>query len=334
VTSSRPDRSERLEGALLGLALGDALGFVVEAAPPDTAAEYVDEWLRTGRAGQCSSLHFPFGQYSDDTQLARALLLGVRDAGGWDPGAFAARVAELFRGGHDVGAGPGTRAAAQRLIDGVGWEAAGTPQPYAGNGSAMRVAPLGVLFASDVAALRSAAASQSRVTHQDARCAGAAVAVAGAAAMALRPGPLNRPEFLAELADLVEPESREVAEVVRDLESWAMLAPPAAAARIRATGLDPGHTEAWQGISAFVLPSLAWSLYAFLGTPDDYWATICTAIAVGGDTDSMAAMAGGIAGARVGVRALPGDLVARLNDRGTWGPAELGMLARNCADLR
>jgi ADP-ribosylglycohydrolase len=197
----------------------------------------------------------------------------------------------------------------------------------------MRVAPLGVLFGADRALLRSAAVSQSRVTHQDPRCAGAALAVAGAAALAMRPGPLDQRAFLGELTGLVAPESAEVAEVVRGLEAWWHLAPPAAAAHIRAAGLDPGHADPWQGISAFVLPSLAWSLYAFLGTPDDYWATVCTAIGVGGDTDTMAAMAGGIAGARVGVEGLPRQLVGRLNDQGTWRATELGALARDCARL-
>ena len=38
--------------------------------------------------------------------------------------------------------------------------------------------------------------------------------------------------------------------------------------------------------------------------PDDYWATVCTAIGVGGDTDTMAAIAGAISGARLGPAAL------------------------------
>jgi ADP-ribosylglycohydrolase len=341
VTSSLPEGSpsrlaeptveDRLEGAFLGLALGDALGFVVEAAPPEVASSYVQDWLLTGRAGERAHPNFPFGQYSDDTQLARALLLGVRDAGGWDPAAFAHRVAELFRAGRDVGAGPGTRAAALRLIGGSGWETSGTPAPYAGNGSAMRVAPLGVLFGADGAMLRSAAVTQSWVTHQDHRCAGGSVAVAGAVALAMRPGPLDRPAFLAELAELVAPESTEVAAVVRGLEAWAHLPAAAAAAYLRANRLDPAHTDPWRGISAFVLPSLAWSLYAFLGSPDDYWTTVCTAIAVGGDTDTMAAMAGGIAGARAGAHALPRHLLARLTDRGDWDAVQLGALARECA---
>ena len=87
--------------------------------------------------------------------------------------------------------------------------------------------------------------------------------------------------------------------------SGSTLPPEVAAGRLRAEGLDPDTHREWHGISAFVMPSVAWSLYAFLRTPDDYWATVCTAIAVGGDTDTMAAMAGAMAGARVGVAGLP-----------------------------
>ena len=329
-----PGVEDRLQGALLGLALGDALGFVVEAEPPEIAASYVDDWLRAGRAGGRSHPRYPFGQYSDDTQLARALLLGLRDAGGWDPAAFAARIAELFREGQDVGAGAGTRGAARRLIDGMPWDKAGTPAPYAGNGSAMRVAPLGVLFATDLGLLRSVAASQSRITHQDPRCVGASVTVAGAAALGLRPGPLDRAAFLGELVDLVAPESIDMASVIRELAEWGTLSPAAAAAQLRASRLDAAHADdRWQGISAFVLPSVAWSLYAFLRTPDDYWATVCTAIAVGGDTDTMAAMAGALAGARVGTAGLPQSLLGRLTDRGAWNADQLGALARDCARL-
>jgi ADP-ribosylglycohydrolase len=111
------------------------------------------------------------------------------------------------------------------------------------------------------------------------------------------------------------------------------LEPAAAARHIHAAALDPAHADQWQGISAFVIPSLAWSLYAFLRSPDDYWATVCTAIRVGGDTDTMAAIAGAIAGARLGVDALPGPLLARVNDRGGWRAPELAELARVCGGL-
>jgi len=323
--------ADRLTGALLGLALGDALGFVVEAAPPEVAQAYVLDELTGRRVGARTHPRFPFGQYSDDTQLARALLLGVRDAGRWDPAAFARRLEELFRAGAMVGAGPGTRAAAERLRAGVHWREAGTPAPYAGNGGAMRVAPLGILMADDPVRLIEAAAEQCLVTHLDPRCAGGAVAVAGAAALAARPGPFDARRLLRALAEMVETVDAEMAAVVAGVEAWLELAPEQAKARLHQAALDPGQGPTWRGVSTHVVPSVAWSLYAALRAPDDYWTAVCTAIEVGGDTDTMAAMTGGIVGGRVGKPGLPDAFLARLTDRGRWSAEELEQLAVDCA---
>jgi ADP-ribosylglycohydrolase len=321
----------RLAGCLLGQALGDALGFVVEAQPPEVARAYVNDRLRTGRACEQSNPRYPFGQYSDDTQLARELLRSFAERGKWDPSAFAGRVAQLFRDRLDVGAGRGTRAAAFRLLMGVPWSESGTPAPYAGNGSAMRAGPLGLLFADLEDACR-AARQQSRITHLDPRCAAGAVVVASAVWYAARSEPVVPDQLIEGIARSAEVDDKSVADAVRGLADWVALPPPAAARHVHESGLDPAHPE-WQGISAYVTPSVLWSLYAFLRTPDEYWETICTAVEVGGDTDTMAAIAGAISGTRVGLAALPQDLLSRLTDQGEWGADELIQLAESCSEL-
>ena len=325
------DSSAILTGCLLGQALGDALGFVVEGQQPEVARRYVEEYLRAGRAGEWAHPHFAFGQYSDDTQLARELLLSIAETGGWSPDAFARRLSALFARVRDVGAGPGTRAAAARLLGGTHWSRAGTPAPYAGNGSAMRAGPIGAIFGGD--ALVTAAVEQSVVTHLDPRCAAGALAVAGAVASAARGTPIDREEFLGSVAALAGQADRSVAAAIAGLGRWAHLPPPTAAAWLHAERLDPGHGDEWRGISAFVTPSVVWSLYAFLHAPDDYWVAVCTAIRAGGDTDTMAAITGAIAGARLGRDALPGSLVEQLTDRGEWGASELMELADRTARL-
>ena len=326
------DRARALVGCLLGQALGDALGFVVEAKPPGEAREYVEGYLLAGRAGERSHGDFPFGQYTDDTQLARELVLSFADAGGWSPDGFARRLAACFADGRDVGAGPGTRAAAMRLLAGAHWSCSGTPAPYAGNGSAMRAAPLGLLLG-ETRAMVAATVEQSLVTHRDTRCAAGALAVAAAVAFAAERSPVVTARLLEDTAALVAPTDASVAEAIRGLRRWAHLPPDEAARRLHAKGLDPAAGHEWLGISTFVTPSVVWSLYAFLRTPDDYWATVCTAIGVGGDTDTMAAIAGAISGARLGPDALPQDLVNRLTDRGEWGRDGLAELGRRAARL-
>ena len=323
---------EQLVASILGQALGDALGFVVEAEPPSVAQAYVDDWLRAGRAGERSHPQYPFGQYTDDTQLARELLTSFQQARGWDPAAFAARIADLFRERRDVGAGRGTCSAALRLREGVPWQESGTPAPYAGNGAAMRAGPLGLLVPDDSAMCR-AAADQARITHLDPRCAAGSVVIARAVALAARHQPLHAVDFIEDLTACAALTDSSVATATRGLAEWVTLVPMEAARHVHASGLDPDHTQKWQGISAFVTPSVLWSLYAFLRSPDDYWETICTAIAVGGDTDTMAAMAGAISGARVGVDALPSGLLEQINDRGESRASALAELARACGSI-
>ncbi len=325
--------ADALAGCLLGQALGDALGFVVESEPPDVATAYVESWLSPGGAETRTHPGFAAGQYTDDTQLARELLCSIREAKGWDPECFGRHVAALFEGDRAVGAGPGSTGAARRLIQGIGWRDAGHPAPYAGNGSAMRAAPLGVFFRADLERMAGAATEQSWVTHHDPRCAAGSIAVAAAAAIASDGEPIKADLFLERVAEWAEGQDRSVALAVRGVADWLDLPPAEAGRRLHASGLDAAYTETWLGISALVTPSVAWSLYAFLRSPDDYWGTICTAIAVGGDTDTLGAMAGAISGARLGPGALPANLVEGLHDRGAWRAEELLALARDCAAL-
>ena len=328
---------DRAAGCLLGLALGDALGFVVEAAPPAAAAAYVETELRAGLGGVRGRPPFQPGQYSDDTQLARELLLSIKDAGDFDPPAFAGRVAGLFARGEPVGAGSGSREAAERIQAGVRWENAGTPAPYAGNGAAMRAGPLGALYPRNPVRLVEVARDQALVTHHDPRAVAGAIAVAGAVAIGARPGPVVARAVLEELGELVCPTDESMGKVLRGLIGWLPERPAEAVLRVAALAEPAGTVApsmAWGGgVPPFVISSVAWSLYAFLRSPDDYWETICTAIEIGGDTDTLAAMAGAMAGARLGPAALPARMVNRLTDGGTWGGAELAALARACAAL-
>jgi ADP-ribosylglycohydrolase len=324
--------SSRLPASLLGLALGDALGSVVEARPAEDAQRYVTQYLRAGRAGERGFGEFPFGQYSDDTQLTRELLISLAERGRMDPADFAGRVAALVRDERLIRGGRATTGSARRILAGTAWNRAGEPAPYAGNGAAMRSGPLGALWPDDLPRVREATLAQARVTHLDPRAAAGAVAVAGAVALASRRTPIEALAFLRAVQELVEPVDGSVAGVIGGMADWIGLALPGATRHLAQSGLEPGGLVRWLGISSLVTASVCWSLYSFLRSPDDYWQTICTAIEVGGDTDTLAGMAGAMAGARVGLAALPTDLLGRLNDRGEWDGSALEALAVRCAE--
>ena len=319
---------EQFRGCLVGQALGDALGFVVEGRPPEVCREYVDDVL--GRDGGLERGRFPVGQYSDDTQLARELLQSYAVRGRFDPEDYARRIAAIFSEGRIVGRGRSTQEAANRLARGIPWDEAGTPPPSAGNGSAMRAGPIGLLFYDDPEGLVRAATEQGVITHADPRCSAGAIAIAGAVALALRGRPVEPTPFLARLAELSEEVEPRFAACLWRLLRWLPLPPDKAATRISQEGLEGESAHGWHGISPFVVSSVLWSLYSFLTSPDDYLETIRTSIAVGGDVDTTAAMAGAISGARLGLAAVPQSLAHRLTDRGTWGLGELIGLADEC----
>ena len=89
--------TERFAGCLIGQALGDALGFPVEGYPPDLCVHYAEDYVDhpTGIIPPGRS-PFPFGQYTDDTQLARELLQSYLGRGAFDPADYATRIANIF----------------------------------------------------------------------------------------------------------------------------------------------------------------------------------------------------------------------------------------------
>ena len=328
-----PTRAQ-YQGCLVGQALGDALGFVVEGQPHTFCRRYVEERLGGGRIGDLGRGPFPLGQYSDDTQLARELLLSYAERGRFDPEDYARRIAAIFSEGRIVGRGKATEEAAKRLARGVPWSEAGTPPPSAGNGSAMRAGPIGLLFYDEPDGLVRAAHEQGFITHRDPRCSAGAIAIAGAVALALSESSVERLDFLGRLSELTVRMKAPFADDLMRLSGWVTLPPEQAVSHISRVGLERKLDEGWDEITPFVVPSVLWSLYSFLRSPDDYWQTICTAIAVGGDVDTTAAMAGAISGAHLGLTAIPRKLAGRLTDQGSWGFSDLTDLANKCYDVK
>lgn len=325
---------DQFRGCLIGQCLGDAAGFCVEGSPPVTCRAYVQEILKTEQAGRIGRLPFVFGQYTDDSQLARELLQSYVARGAFDPADYAGRIAAIFAEHRIVGRGRATAGAAYRLINGTGWEESGAPAPSAGNGSAMRAGPVGLICFDDVDALVRVATDQGRITHQDPRCAAGAITVAGAVALVVQEHTLEPKPFLGQLAEWTSRVDDVFPSCLEHLAEWIKLPIADTTRFVRRAGLPRDFKDEWQGISPFVVGSVLWSLYSFLTSPDDYWETICTAIAVGGDVDTTAAMAGAISGAHVGLSGIPDTLARKVTDQATWNYDELVQLADQCYDIK
>ena len=292
---------DRFRGVLLGGALGDALGAPYEGAALDYKTE--------------RPLRFPNGngRVSDDTEqtliVADCLL-----ANGWlDPVDFSARLREWAVWGHGIGRG--TASALKRHAAGIPWHQAGMAS--AGNGAAMRVAPIALLRWDDPALRGTEAALSALPTHHDPMAAASAVIMAEAVArlVTTRKETFDPVEFVETLAGIAKvwgpervPERRDpriltsLSERLQDVLAYLEQDPYTAVA-----------THFWSG--AFVLESLPAALWAFLRQPGNPGAVLQEALLVGHDTDTVASLAGTLAGALNGAAALPAPLLDQLEHR-------------------
>ncbi len=330
--------ADRRAGSLVAQALGDALGFLVEGQPPGVCAAYARATFASDAPPIRVRGNYAFGQYSDDTQLARELALSLTHKPAWSPSDYGRRIAAIFESNAIVGRGRATEAAAKRLMLGVSWDEAGEPSPSAGNGGAMRAAPVGLRY-SDARERVRIADEQAKVTHKDARARAAAVLVAEVVADALANGAhaaIGSTAWCAPFASRVHDLDPVLAEMVTKLPALIAGDEAEATATIAAAGrvAGPRMDEHWQGISPYATPSALFAVYAFAKSPADPSQVLARAIAPGGDVDTVAAMAGAMAGAAVGLAGFDDKLrawSAHLNDHGAFGAADLVALGHALA---
>ena len=325
-------RTDRALGALYGLAVGDALGMPTQTLSRRRVAELFGDLdrLHAGPAENEVSAGLPAGHVTDDTD--QAVLLGellVAGRGTVDPDALARRLLAWQRRMVDAGSadllGPSTVRALRLVSEGA---PAGTTGRWGDtNGAAMRVAPLGVAVASrPLDRLCAAVADVDRLTHDTTvanagACAVAAVVSAGvegarwddALAVGVRAAATG-----ATLGHHVAG-----ADVGRRI-GWAV--------ELVRGATDDGTLDLVDGLVGTSLATqesvtAAFAVAAAAG--GDPWRAVRLAARLGGDSDTIAAMAGAMAGACAGLRALPVAVVEevrRVNDLHLEGLAA-GLLA-------
>ena len=299
--------SDRPRGVLLGLACGDALGRPVEFnSASDISAEHgrLDEMVGHGTWNQ------PAGTITDDTEQALCIARSLVDQQEFDP----ADVAERFVAWYDSGPfdiGRMTMRSLSRLKHGDAWHEAGQhvweqsrEGQNAGNGSVMRCPPLAIPYASDWDHLTEVSRQSSQITHADPRC------MEGCVLLNLT------------VAGLLESADTPLQNALTYVGSDA----PADLV----TALEPlarGDAPATLETSGYVVHSLQTALHDGLRaeTAED---AIVTAVNRGGDTDTIGAIAGAVAGARFGASQLPARWVSAIDETD-----ELETLATHLVEL-
>ena len=309
-------RQDQVTGALIGCAVADALGAPIEgwsreriASLDGLTAAYRP--LIHGRAP--NQTRYPLGQYTDDTQLTLAIARSLVAEARVDGAAIGREFATLWESGEIVGAGPVADRAVRRLIAGVHWQDAAILDDLPLNGAAMRIAPIGLWDCNDRACLADDATVASIVTHRHPLAIDAAIATATAVADAIAASAIDTPRFLHDVARSIASRSPEFGEHIRQVQAWLKLPEDEALQAI--AGTAEGRIRDGFGIPAMAEPTVLAALYAFLKSPTDFVATIDTTLRIGGDVDTIGAIAGAISGAHNGLDAIPPDLVSGVKHR-------------------
>ena len=279
---------DAFRGALLGTFTGDALGAPVEGwSALRIRREHgeIREMLE-GRRGS--------GRYTDDTQMTIALAESLLESRGFDGGEFAARLVAAYD--PTRGYGQGTTDVIRRLRSGEPWQTAADhsyPRGSFGNGAAIRMAPVALLHHHDRESLGLLAEETALVTHSHPLGVAGAVLQACQIALAIQ----SRGEALDPLGFAVvlrsSTTSTEFRQKLRAVEECLEESPT----------LEAVHNRL--GCNSTALGSVPTGLYCFLSHPESFEAAVTYAVSLGGDTDSIAAMTGAIAGAYHGAQAIP-----------------------------
>ncbi|RUV99216.1 MULTISPECIES: ADP-ribosylglycohydrolase family protein [unclassified Mesorhizobium] len=309
------DMMDRAMGALIGGALGDALGMPTQLLSPARIAElygHVDDFV-VPAADHPVSKGLPAGAITDDTE--QALLLGrilVSSGDRFDHERWVNALLDWerdvkARGSYDL-LGPSTKRAIDAINEGVPAEEAGRGGDT--NGAAMRIAPVGIMMPPEpLDALVAKVAETCRATHNTSIAIASAAAVAAAVSLGVSGGDWRAASGHAVAA----------ARLGAALGHW-MTGGDIAARILWAQELVRGKTEndAIRLIVDLVGTGVASqesvpAAFAVLEVAQgDAWRAAVIAANLGGDTDTIGAIAAGMAGACSGLSGLPQDRIAGL----------------------
>ena len=318
-------RLSRAHGALAGLALGDALGMPTQAmSPAQIRAVYGRiTGLVDGDASQPYAPGMPAGSVTDDTEqalLVASLLVRGRgsssghaalDAGEFAHALLAWEDSMIARGSLDL-LGPSTKAALERVRAGedpLSVGGAGTT-----NGAAMRVTPVGIAVSTaDPQAFAESVWSSCQVTHATRQGFQSAALVAAAVSLGIDAASSSASDVRALLWEAVT-----YVDSLPEHGAWApdpdVVAATRRALELASTPPSPSPELLAEQIGSSVASAQAIPMAFALLARDPSPRALLDAANLGGDTDTIGAIAGAILGAAAGVGVFDGRALAQVEE--------------------
>ena len=287
---------EQYLGCLLGQAVGDGLGAPYEGL--------LSEHIYYSFGPPNELVGNPSGEtlyYTDDTEMMISVGETLLDHGEIVEDALCRAFVDNYH--PQRGYGQGARRILETMGTGGDWRGLAAtvfPGGSLGNGAAMRAAPIGLFFHSDLDKVAEQARLSALPTHVHPIGIEGAQLFAMAVALAARGAPFDRDAFYREL----------IARCQGDEFRWQL----GAASKLRSK-----HTFSFLGNSLEAHRSVISAIACFTVNPNSFEDAIARAIGMGNDTDTLAAMAGALSGTHLGVDAIPSRLIEQLEEQGKGG---------------
>lgn len=281
---------------LVGCAIGDALGNPFEMRPANSPL--LQEWDGFFKAGG-TFWKGNAGQYTDDTLMSIALSKSLIQCQGFDPVDVAKEYLSWYNTGNTRGIGTTTATAIENLKLGLPWDESGlTSNLSGGNGTAMRAAPLGLVYRNDPEKLMNNAMLDAMITHNNIEPKMGSIAVALGTAF-LVTGWHDNKSVLFELSDIMADS------IVKDKLLQAKFH----------IEQNTDHEAALADIgSSGYVPETVGAAFYCLAKATTFKNAVVMAVRAGGDTDSVAAIVGAMAGTYYTLDGIPDDYKNNVED--------------------
>ena len=311
------DYLDKFNGTLLGVAIGDTLGHPFEGIlHKDIVSKFENfkEFIQNNRK--------LFNTYTDDTQLtihtAKALIQG----NGFNTENFI-REYVLWLEDPPIGPGYGCISSIRKLKYGIPWKQAASNS--GGNGTVMRIAPIGLFYSKNLKELKTSAIKSSIITHSHPAASAGAIVIARAVAFLIDKNPetgFSIEKFFKVITSAISGSQEviweEFIEVLFKLKSNLDMPIEAGLIKFSQVGAkSPYFIEQYLG-QAFVHPytmsTVVCSLFIFLKSLSSFQDCIFELATAGGDSDTVGAIGGSLAGVYFGYNNIPIELAKMVKD--------------------
>jgi len=308
----KTDYLDKFQGCLIGVAVGDTLGHPFEGMLRERIYSRFNDFKEF-----LTSNKKLFNTYTDDTQLTMHTAKALIQGSGFNEDYFIREYVEWLED-PPIGPGFGCISSIQKLKYGIPWKKAASNS--GGNGTAMRVSPIGLFYNKDTKNLKDFALQSSIITHSHPAASAGAIVVARAIAFLIDKTIVTGfsvDEFFDIIISPISNSREEIwdefIEILKKVKNSLNISLEAGLIKFSQTGVkSPYFIEEYLGkafVHPYTLSTVACVIFVFLKYLNSFEECIFQLATAGGDSDTVGAIGGSLAGAYFGKGNIPGDLI-------------------------